>query len=301
MKQDPKEGTLTVSRLGPGPRITGGLRRSLVRWLYGFGRHKPIGTPEQLGAKSEAVTFRSRIDAVELKGWFIPAEESDRAIIILHGGFMNRADPYAKALPLSVDLARNGFNVLAFDQRGSGESDGDEYGFGYWEWRDALGALDYLKERGFEAAKIGFHGFSTGAVIGIMAAARDPQVRALVSDGAFADLRELLRYLFVRQTHLPKPLSFPLLRLLEALTGIDSSAVSPEREIGCIKPRRILFIHGQKDEMVPPDHPGRLHHAANNGENPMWLVPDAGHVQAYSTRPTEYLSKVVTFFSEELA
>lgn len=300
MKQIPKEGTLEAARLGPGPHITGRLCKPLLRWLYGLGRHQPIGTPEQLGAKSEAVTFRSRTDEVELKGWFIPAEESDRAIIILHGGFMNRADPYAKALPLSVDLARNGFNVLAFDQRGSGESDGDVYGLGYWEWRDALGALDYLKARGFQTAKVGFLGFSTGAVIGIMAAARDPQVRALVSDGAFADLKDLLGIMFVRKTLLPKRLFTALLRPLEALTGIDSSAVSPEREIGCIKPRRIFFIHEQKDEMVPPDHPGRLHHAADNAENPMWLVPDAGHVQAYSTHPTEYLSKVVTFFSEEL-
>src|SRR5260370_2081449 len=77
---------------------------------------KPIyATPVSLGLQFKNITFPSRIDQVQLKGWYIPGVlpngnlTSQRTIIMVHGNRANRADKSAGLLNLSVDLARHGF------------------------------------------------------------------------------------------------------------------------------------------------------------------------------------------------
>lgn len=82
------------------------------------------GDPALLGLQYENVTFASRVDKMNLNGWFFHGATSDRVIIVLHGEKGNRADPNLKLLPLSADLVHHGYNVLSFDMRGHGESEG---------------------------------------------------------------------------------------------------------------------------------------------------------------------------------
>src|SRR5215472_10976204 len=90
---------------------------------------KPIyATPASLGLQFKYVTFPSRIDHLQIKGWYIPGVllnghlTTQRTIIMVHGTRTNRADKGAGLLNLSGDLARRGFAILAFDMRGTGES-----------------------------------------------------------------------------------------------------------------------------------------------------------------------------------
>jgi len=84
-------------------------------------------TPASLGLQFKYVTFPSRIDQVQLKGWYIPGVlpngnlTSQRTIIMVHGTRANRTDKSAGLLNLSGELARHGFAILAFDMRGAGE------------------------------------------------------------------------------------------------------------------------------------------------------------------------------------
>src|SRR5438270_9761753 len=90
---------------------------------------KPLySTPAAFGLKYQNVTFPSREDHIQLRGWLIPGVLPDggltvqRTIIVVHGTRTNRADKDAGLLNFSVALARHGFAVLAFDMRGTGES-----------------------------------------------------------------------------------------------------------------------------------------------------------------------------------
>jgi pimeloyl-ACP methyl ester carboxylesterase len=101
------------------------------------------------------VTFPARDDGVRLKGWLIPGVRPDmsltlaRTIIVVHGTRTNREDndPVngVRILDWSADLARHGFAVLAFDMRGMGQSPPAPLSLGYFEQRDVLGAVDYLR------------------------------------------------------------------------------------------------------------------------------------------------------------
>ena len=108
-------------------------------------------TPASLGLQFKYVTFPSREDQVQLKGWFIPGVLPDgnltakRTIIMVHGTRTNRADKDAGLLKLSGELARHGFAILAFDMRGTGESPAAPLSLGYFEQRDVLGAVDFLR------------------------------------------------------------------------------------------------------------------------------------------------------------
>ena len=90
---------------------------------------KPLyAMPTQFGMQFGDVSFPSRIDQVQLKGWFIPGVlpggklTAQRTIIMVHGNNTNRADKGVGLLNLSADLAHQGFAVLAFDMRGAGDS-----------------------------------------------------------------------------------------------------------------------------------------------------------------------------------
>ena len=77
---------------------------------------------------------------------------------MIHGEKFHRADPGIKMLGIASWLVKHGYNVLMFDIRGHGESEGSKISGGYYEKRDLLGAVEYVKGRGFE--RIGVLGFS---------------------------------------------------------------------------------------------------------------------------------------------
>src|SRR6266550_9169358 len=113
---------------------------------------KPLySTPAAFGLKYQNITFPSREDHIQLRGWLIPGVQPggtltvQRTIIVVHGTRTNRADKDAGLLNFSVALARHGFAILAFDMRGMGESPPAPLSLGYFEQRDVLGAVDFLQ------------------------------------------------------------------------------------------------------------------------------------------------------------
>src|SRR6266705_341336 len=218
---------------------------------------KPLyATPASLGLQFKYVTFPSRIDQVQLKGWYIPGVlpdgslTSQRTIIMVHGDRTNRADKDAGLLNLSVDLARHGFAVLAFDMRGSGESSPEPLSLGYFEQRDVLGAVDFLRSGTVpypdlgRTRIIGGWGVSMGAATLLMATAQEPAIRAVVSDCAYSEIIPILEREVPKGGHLPPSFTPGSLLAAQALYGMNYYAVRPVDVVAHIAPRPILFIHG---------------------------------------------------------
>ena len=116
--------------------------------------------PADYGFAHESVTFPSR-GGVMLRGWFIPATDSDRAIIICHG-YSGDCSPDLVYAPL---LHAAGYHLLFFDFRGHGASDGDYTSLVYFERDDVLAALNYLCARGIP--RISLLGFSMGGAVAL--------------------------------------------------------------------------------------------------------------------------------------
>ncbi len=272
-------------------------------------------TPTSLGLQFKYVTFPSRVDQVQLKGWFIPGVlpngklTSQRTIIMVHGMRTNRADKAAGLLDLSGDLARHGFAVLAFDMRGTGESPPSPLSLGYFEQRDVLGAVDFLRSGQIPYPAlgrpriIGGYGVSMGAATLLMAAAQEPAIRAVVSDCAFTDAIPLLEREIPLRGHVPGMFTPGALIMADVLYGINFYAVRPADVVASIAPRPILFIHGTSDTFIPPSNMDVLAVAARSVPDAhvqTWFVPGAAHAQSFHTEGAVYVDRVVAFYTAAL-
>ena len=117
-----------------------------------------------------------------LEGRYHPQKTKDAPIaIILHphpqfGGTMNNRVVYN----LHYAFHNMGFNVLRFNFRGVGRSQG-EYDQGIGELSDAASALDYLQSMNQNAKHCWVAGFSFGAWIGMQLLMRRPEITGFIS------------------------------------------------------------------------------------------------------------------------
>jgi fermentation-respiration switch protein FrsA (DUF1100 family) len=272
-------------------------------------------TPAALGLSYHEVTFPAREDHLLLHGWFVPGVlpngglTAQRALIVVHGTRQNRTDLAAGVLDLTGEFARHGFAVLAFDMRGMGESSPAPISFGYFEQRDVLGAVDFLRsgplpypELGRPRA-IGGWGVSMGAATLLLAAAREPAIQAVVSDSAYADIVPVLEQQVPQNSGLPPAFTPGVLLAAQALYGMNYYAVRPVDVVARLAPRPVLFIHGAADDYVPPPNQDELYAAARavpDAHVGYWRVPGAKHAQAFHTAKGAYVDRVVAFFTVAL-
>jgi fermentation-respiration switch protein FrsA (DUF1100 family) len=272
-------------------------------------------TPGAFGLSYRDVTFPAREDHVQISGWFIPgvlpngALTAQRTIIVVHGVRTNREDPGAGVLDLSIEFVLHGFAVLAFDMRGMGTSAPAPLSLGYFEQRDVLGAVDFLRtgtppypELGRPRA-IGGWGLSMGAATLLLAAAREPAIQAVVSDCAFSRALADIERELPMMSGLPPAITPGTLLAARALYGMDFYAVRPVDVVARIAPRPVFFIHGTADQRTPfamMDELARAASAAPNAHVQSWAVTGARHAQSFHVARDEYVNRVVAFFTAAL-
>jgi pimeloyl-ACP methyl ester carboxylesterase len=257
-----------------------------------------VGTPSDLGLQYEAVTFESDADHIPLRGWYLPSR-GERAIIIVHGIDQNRWNTWERAPQKAQLFVEHGFDVLVFDLRGHGQSGGDRLEFGWLERNDVRGAVAFMEGRGIAPGRIGLQAHSYGAATGLLTAAVDADIAAVVADSAFADIRPLLDH-ELRLRGYP-PIFAPGIALAGTyLYGVDLDQIAPIAQVAKIAPRPILLIHGSEDARIPVDNSRQLLAAAHNDADELWIVPGAAHVQAFVVEPELYAQKVLTFFDANL-
>jgi pimeloyl-ACP methyl ester carboxylesterase len=126
-----------------------------------------LHTPAEAGLDFEEVTFPS-LDGTPLEGWFLPADGSDRLVVVNHpmtftrSGLPTHLEPWRSIWGASgndvevnfvPDLAllhEAGYNVLAYDLRNhglSGAANGGIASSGIFEARDVVGSLRYAASR----------------------------------------------------------------------------------------------------------------------------------------------------------
>jgi len=143
---------------------------------------------------------------------------------------------------------------LLFDLHGQGDSDGDAVTLGFYERQDALAAVEYLKTRDdVDGSNIGVLGISMGASVAIMAAAMNPDIKAVIADSPFESATRGIEEGFTRVTGLPRfPFGPITLTFIEWRLGISPEDIAPIEKVAAISPRPLLLIHGTGDTDVSP-------------------------------------------------
>jgi pimeloyl-ACP methyl ester carboxylesterase len=266
----------------------------------------------------EIVRFRS-FDGVSLRGMHLntPNRSARKGTVVFCHEF--KSDMYSCAR-YARPLIEAGFDVFTFDFRGHGDSSCTrDYRPLQWpsdrEVDDVLGACAYVESvlagEGRPTA-IGVFGVSRGAGTALLAAASDPNIAAIVCDGAFstsetlAALMKRWAYIFatVRLVYENHPdafwrfLAWLLMRF--AQPKLHRHFPSVRKALLDMKERPIFFIHGRRDSYIRTDQTEVLLEAAPSPKY-LWLVEDAKHNQSVITQPRQYAARTIAFFRKHLA
>ncbi len=241
-----------------------------------------------LGIPHQEVTVPTA-DGRALSAWYVPSRNG-AALLLDHGsgGSRERVTRHIRM------LARHGYGVLALDLPGNGESEGHSNGFGDNAQPAIDAGLAWLSRRlDVEPDRIAGYGLSLGAEVLLEAAARDPRLRAVVSDGAGrpqdmdsatnagADKRLMtsLQLLAVR--------AISGMRTSESLKGL----------VGRIAPRPVLLVaSGGFPEEIPAN---RVYHEKAPSTE-LYELPDAAHTGGLRSQPAEYERRVTAFLDRAL-
>jgi alpha/beta superfamily hydrolase len=249
-------------------------------------RRRVQGTPAEHGLRYEDVQFRSP-DLVVLRGWFLESPGARATIVLVHNAEGTRADPEVGLLDLQRAYVRNGFNVFAFDLRGRGESGGSRDELGTGELLDLQAAAGYVQRR-TEGLPLILHGFGLGASLALHAAGHSVEVAGVIADSPYESVREHLRY---RWHRLPAPIFNTACWLARKLYGADVRTLRPTLGIARLAGVPVLLIHGALDHEVPVAQTLNLAAASLSERNDVWIVPEAGHAEAYRLEPQAYVTR----------
>ncbi len=234
-------------------------------------------TPAALQLPFDTVAFETA-DVIMLHGWFLPAPgtNSVATLLVLRDGNGN----ISQGLPKIRALRELGFNILTFDYRGFGRSNGtpSESGLNL----DALAAYHFLTDkRGISPQHLFLYGDGLGAAIAVQLAAVRPAA-GLIAEGAFISLSDLAES---RHPYFPWRV---LLRSHEYNTLA--------RLHGIHMP--LLLIHSEQDQVIPYRHAERLFASAIK---PKELVTVQGpHGEAYAASAELFRDKISAFTSQAL-
>jgi fermentation-respiration switch protein FrsA (DUF1100 family) len=264
-------------------------------FIYRFKVPNPYSPQELVQRESEDVQFRTE-DGLTIRGWFLPAKSgpSSRTLIICHGLGANRSNflPYVQ-----VGEALEA-NVLMFDFRGHGDSDGHTVTVGYWEKLDVLAAVKYLRvERPDQARKVFALGISMGSAALIRAAAEvDPPFDGIIVDSSFPSAQELTnRVLEQYPSAIRSFIAGPGVPLACLHAGCWLPDVRPIDDVSRVR-APLLMIHDQDDRLMILENAQRLFNQALEPKK-LWVTRIAGHGSSFLGAKRDYLQTVSEFFN----
>ena len=241
-------------------------------------------TPSDIGLEYEDLYLVNR-DDLKLHGWFLKAENPKATVVFFHGNAQN----ISTHIGAVHWLPKQGFNVVLFDYRGFGKSEGKVSMPGVYH--DVEDVLAYVLTRDdIDRESLIVFGQSIGGSLAIPAVARflkDQQLCAVVIDSSFTGFRQIARDK-LEELWLPRIFSHPLSMLFYG----DNAAID---FVADITPTPILFMHGDADVVVPASHTEQLFGVAA-GPKQRWVFTDSQHIQGLSEkanqqRLSDYLHK----------
>lgn len=230
-----------------------------------------IFDPAVAGIEYESVDFLAD-DGIRLHGWFLPSRlpDADATVLLLYGNAQNKSAHIASV----YWLPKRGFNVMLFDYRGYGDSEGVPGLVGMH--RDIDAALHYLLSRPEPSAqRIVVFGQSLGGSLALTAVADSPwrsHIKGVIVEGGFSGYRVIAREKLA-DYWLTWPLSWPL-----SLTVSDH--YKPEQAAGEISPIPLLLVYATDDKVVPVHHGDILYEAARSPKW-LWKIDGIAHISAF--------------------
>ena len=253
-----------------------------LRWLEFAITFHPVRIPATqtlpVPTGAEEVWF-SAADGTRLHGWLFRSKAPPQTawIIYFHGngGNISNIDWVGER------LAGRGFDVLLFDYRGYGKSEG-EVGSESGLYADGDAVLAFVVNKGARPEQVVLYGQSLGTTVAVDIASRHA-VGAVVLESGLSSASS------VGRTALPW--------LPAWLHFLATNRFESARKLAQVK-APVLVTHGDPDPVIPAEE-ARILFAAANEPKELLLFPGAGH-NVFGSQGDEYLNQLERFIRKSL-
>jgi fermentation-respiration switch protein FrsA (DUF1100 family) len=216
-------------------------------------------------------------DGIKIHAWFAPAESAKATLLLSHGNAGNISHRYL----LMRSLLRHGFNVLMYDYRGYGRSEGAPGEGGLYE--DGRAAFDYaLTLPEVDRRKIILWGTSLGGAVAADVATQR-SAAGLILESTFTSGKDVARVLY------------PLLTVTPFIRS-KFNTIAKLRSLHL----PVLVMHGDLDEILPVGL-GRQLYASANEPKEYYEIPGARHNDTFFIGGEEYFRRIEQFATAVLA
>jgi uncharacterized protein len=209
--------------------------------------------------------------------------EMARAVVVLAHGFAGSCDNIAVVRQAQA-LRAAGFDVLSYDSRGHGRSEG-QCALGDLESYDIAAAVARAKRTGLDVVLVGA---SMGAVAALRyAATGDNELAGVVSISAPARFRTPRSapgalVIGLARTRLGRRIAKHHLHVRIAPTW--NAPAFPSELVRCIAVP-VVIVHGDQDRYIPTSDAQAIYQACNSPHRRLELVPGMGHAFDHKALP----------------
>jgi uncharacterized protein len=272
------------------PRMTDGKAAWVLKRL----------TPLDIGLSFTPLSFSVRDEfskkTLQIAAWWIPQDNSDKSVILLHG----YADAKVGAIAWAPIFHELGYNILALDLRAHGESGGEISSGGYWERHDVDQILNDLRARYSDQSRhLILFGASLGAAVAIALAAERTDIDAVIMESPFTDFRHAAAAHFhLLGIELPF-LHRTAITLSQKIAHADFSSIRP-LDLIAKSHTPIMIIQGADDPLATPQDQQQLERAisARKDGSVYWRLENVPHLMPLVSEPAAYRQRIGEFLSQ---
>ena len=249
--------------------------------------------------KWKRIPFVADTGEIKLSGEYIINETDHltpkKVVVICHGHIVSRicSLKYAKV------YYNKGFNIVLYDERYFGKSEGDYCTLGQKESKD-LQTITALARKTFgEDCILALHGESMGAAT-VLASLDYESPDFVVADCPFASSIRLYEHVLKDNMHLPiKPILPIACMIAEKKYGYTIKEFNPIEAVRN-SDVPICFMHGLDDKLIPCEHSEAMFKVCRNQKSEIHLFKGADHAMSMSSDKERYEKELVGFIEKVL-
>ncbi len=275
--------------------------------------------PSNILPSYSTCSFESFDGQTNLSGWFFKCDNPITTVIVVHDAGSNRLPFGVNMVDLVETLLDNNYNVFLFDQRNSGESEGDVCNYGYLEWQDVIGAIAQVRSISV-TTNVVLYGIGTGCTSSMLAYDKLPEanlseaelndysqdilnlgfdksyVIGMIFDSPAKNSDDYIRAI-VEQTEFMGSITKMFVPYAIRISAGESGSVNLVAEISRLQ-MPVCIIYGGHDTFIGADQITQIVEERNRLNSSLTvarMIPGAGYLESFRMGKDDYIETVMRF------